>query len=82
MSKDDNWVILGRIPRDASNEWVIQRGEYWKIDVIDIRLHSNGKPTKKGVRLNVDEIHTLKNILEKVRRNENSRSEEDIEREW
>ena len=65
MSKDD-FTIIGRIPRNKAYEWIIKRGVYWNIDVVDIRLHSNGNPTKKGVRLNVDEIQTLKAILTKV----------------
>ena len=65
MSKDD-FTIIGRIPRNKDDEWIIKRGVYWNIDVVDIRLHSNGNPTKKGVRLNVDEIQTLKAILTKV----------------
>lgn len=78
MASDD-WEILGRIPRNATDEWLIKKGKYWNIEVVDIRLHSKDNPTKKGVRLNIEEIKTLKQILEKVNTNENSRSEENIE---
>lgn len=78
---NDDWEILGRIPRSATDEWLIKKGKYWNIEVVDIRLHSKDNPTKKGVRLNIEEIKTLKQILEKVNTNENSRSEENTENE-
>jgi hypothetical protein len=78
MTKDD-WTTIGRIPRNSTDEWMIKTGRYWNIDVVDIRLHSNDNPTKKGVRLNFDEIKLLKQILDKVNTNENSRSEKNIE---
>ena len=34
---------------------------------MDIRLYENNKPTKKGARLNLDELMVLKQILEKVK---------------
>tara|TARA_R110002167_G_scaffold65864_3_gene186370 strand:+ start:160 stop:390 length:231 start_codon:yes stop_codon:yes gene_type:complete len=64
-SEDDE--LLGRIPRDAKNEWKIVKGKSWNIDYIDIRLYENNKPTKKGARLNLEEIVTLKQILEKIK---------------
>ena len=76
-----DWTLLGRIPRNATDEWKITSGTYWNLDVVDIRLHRNDNPTKKGIRLNMEEIRILKQILEKVRDNEDSGSEENTERE-
>ena len=59
MTEENEWELLGRIPRDSKNEWKVTKGNYWKIDVIDIRLHNNDKPTKKGIRLNLEEIKVL-----------------------
>jgi hypothetical protein len=59
-------ILLGRIPRDASKEWKIVKGKYWNTEYIDVRLYENNKPTKKGARLNLEEIIYLKQILEKV----------------
>ena len=64
MAEDDQ--LVGRIPRDATKEWKIVKGRSWNIDYIDIRLYENNKPTKKGARFNLEEIVTLKQILEKV----------------
>ena len=58
--------LLGRIPRDAKNEFKVTRGRYWNIDYVDIRLHTDGNYTKKGIRLNFDELLVLKQILEKI----------------
>ena len=58
---------IGTIPRDTDNEIRISIGEFQKIDVVDIRLHNNDKPTKKGIRLNLEEIKVLQEILEKVK---------------
>ena len=63
----DNDELLGRIPRDAKKEWKIVKGRSWNIDYVDIRLYENNKPTKKGARLNLDELMVLKQILEKVK---------------
>ena len=67
MTEETEWELLGRIPRDAKNEWKVTKGVYWKLDVVDIRLYNNDKPTKKGIRLNLDEIKVLQEILEKVK---------------
>ena len=61
MSKE--MTLAGRIIRSEHDEILIKRGEYWNIDVIDIRWFSNDKPTKKGVRLNIDEAKELLRIL-------------------
>ena len=62
----NNEILLGRIPRDAENEWKIIRGNYWNKEVVDIRLYSNNTPTSKGVRFNLEELAILKQILQKV----------------
>lgn len=67
---EEDWNLLGRIPRNSKEEWLIKSGRYWNIDVVDIRLHNNGNPTKKGIRLNMEEIDKLKKILEKVKTDE------------
>ena len=61
------WKLIGRIPRDSKNEWLVKTGTYWNIDVVDIRLFAGDKPTKKGIRLNLEEIKVLQEILEKVK---------------
>lgn len=61
MSKE--MTLAGRVIRNENDEILVKRGEYWGIDVIDIRWFSNDKPTKKGVRLNVDEAKELLKIL-------------------
>ena len=74
------WKLIGRIPRDSKNEWMVKTGTYWNIDVVDIRLFAGDKPTKKGIRLNLQEIETLKKILEKVKTDDKRESSEsDIE---
>ncbi|QDP53550.1 MAG: hypothetical protein GOVbin556_14 [Prokaryotic dsDNA virus sp.] len=64
MNDDDE--LLGRIPRDAKKEWKVVRGKYWNTEYVDIRLYENNKPTKKGARLNLEEIVYLKQILTKI----------------
>jgi len=56
-------TLAGRIIRSENDEILIKRGEYWNIDVIDIRWHNNDKPTRKGIRLNIDEAKELLKIL-------------------
>tara|TARA_R110002020_G_scaffold372803_1_gene584228 strand:- start:1758 stop:1994 length:237 start_codon:yes stop_codon:yes gene_type:complete len=76
---NDGDELFGRIPRDASKEWKVVKGKYWNTEYIDIRLYENNKPTKKGARLNLDEIVLLRQILEKIRvfENESDLSEEE-----
>lgn len=56
-------TLAGRVIRNENDEILVKRGEYWGIDVLDIRWFSNDKPTKKGVRLNIDEAKELLKIL-------------------
>ena len=53
----------GTIVRSATDEIRIYGGEYWKTDIIDFRWYVSGKPTKKGIRMNVDEAKILHKIL-------------------
>jgi len=55
--------IVGRIVRDSQTDCLIKRGNYWNIEVLDIRWFKNDKPTNKGIRLNVDEAKLLLQIL-------------------
>ena len=72
--------LLGRIPRDAKNEFKVTRGRYWNTDYVDIRLHTNGNHTKKGIRLNLDELLVLKQILEKIQLGDEEDERNDEER--
>ena len=62
----DNFEVKGTIARNSSDEILIKTGEYYNIKVLDIRWHSNNKPTRKGIRLNMEEAKTLLNILKRV----------------
>ena len=53
----------GKVVRSATDEIRIYTGEYWKNHVIDFRWYQNDKPTKKGIRMNVDEAKILHKIL-------------------
>jgi hypothetical protein len=64
LNEKEDWKIVGRIPRDADNEIILQRGVTWKIEVLDIRFFRDGKPTRKGIRVNMDEAVHLKNLME------------------
>jgi len=66
MSKSDKMKVVARFPRSATQELVVQQGEYWNIPVIDIRWFSDGKPTRKGVRINNDELGNLMKALKKI----------------
>lgn len=77
--KEEN--ILARIPRNASEELIIKEGVYWNLKVLDIRWFTNGRPTKKGVRMNIDEGRILYNALRRIYDGEQKRSETIIEEE-
>tara|TARA_B100001939_G_scaffold224139_1_gene192919 strand:- start:340 stop:555 length:216 start_codon:yes stop_codon:yes gene_type:complete len=62
----ENERILVRIPRNANEELIVKIGNYWKIDVVDIRWNSNGNPTKKGVRVNMEEAKILYDSLDTI----------------
>ena len=55
--------ITGRIIRNEKDEIIVKRGMYWNIEVLDIRWFQNDKPTRKGIRLNIEEAKMLYEIL-------------------
>lgn len=55
--------VIGRIIRNEKDEIVAKRGTYWNIEVLDIRWFQNDKPTRKGIRLNLEEAKRLLEIL-------------------
>ena len=59
--------IVARIPRSATQELQIITGEYWNIPIIDIRWYSDGKPTKKGIRINHQELNILIQAMERIK---------------
>ena len=69
--------IIARVPRNANTEMVIKTMRYWNIDVIDIRWHENGKPTRKGIRMNYGEAITASKALNKILRDKNEQQEKD-----
>ncbi len=71
----DEKIIL-RIARDATNEMVIRTGNFYNIDIVDIRWHNGDKPTRKGIRINMTELNHLANILGRIRDGERTRNNE------
>tara|TARA_R100000742_G_scaffold4120_1_gene1183 strand:- start:274 stop:516 length:243 start_codon:yes stop_codon:yes gene_type:complete len=77
-----NERIVVRVPRSATTELLVVTGNYWNIDVLDIRWYENGKPTKKGIRMNIDEAKSLNKALRRaLNDNINKNNEETIEEE-
>ena len=66
--------IKGRIARSAIDEVIIEKGKYWNIDVVDIRWYKDGKATSKGIRVNMQELVHMKNILERILDGEHTRN--------
>lgn len=62
----DDFETRGTIARDSTNEILIKTGEYYNIKVLDIRWHTSSKPTRKGIRLNMEEAKKLLNVLQRV----------------
>ena len=56
-------AITGRIVRNSKDEVIVKTGKYWNTDVVDIRWHTEDKPTRKGIRLNREEAKLLLDIL-------------------
>jgi hypothetical protein len=77
----DEKIIL-RIPRDAVNELMVKTGNFWNIDIVDIRWHKNSSPTSKGVRMNMDELVDVYKALDKIMKmrnnNENDSVQQDV----
>lgn len=77
-----NERIVVRVPRSATTELLVVTGNYWNIDVLDIRWYENGKPTKKGIRMNIDEAKSLNKALRRaLNDNINTNNEKRIEEE-
>jgi hypothetical protein len=55
--------VVGRVIRNEKDEIIVKRGIYWNIEVLDIRWFLNDKPTRKGIRLNLEEAKMLYEIL-------------------
>ena len=58
--------IIARIPRNAADELVIRTANFWNIDIIDMRWYKNGEPTRKGLRVNMQEGKTLLKAIQKA----------------
>tara|TARA_R110000824_G_scaffold196128_9_gene379205 strand:- start:2930 stop:3184 length:255 start_codon:yes stop_codon:yes gene_type:complete len=58
--------IKGRIARSAIDEVIIEKGKYWGINVVDIRWYKDGKATSKGIRVNMQELVHMANILDRI----------------
>jgi len=83
-----NERIVARIPRSASTELLIITGNYWNVDVLDIRWYENGRPTRKGVRMNLVEANIVRQAIvralqgeqyDNINTNDEESVEEDIE---
>lgn len=62
----DSLDFRGRVVRDENSEIKLHSGKYWGINVVDIRWYNNDKPTRKGIRLNIQEAKLVKELLEKI----------------
>tara|TARA_B100000287_G_C20520250_1_gene736668 strand:- start:814 stop:1059 length:246 start_codon:yes stop_codon:yes gene_type:complete len=71
--------IIARIPRNAADELVIRTANFWNIDIIDMRWYKNGEPTRKGLRVNMQEGKTLLKAIRKAIGDNNDNNEESSE---
>jgi len=55
-----------QIVRNEIDAVKIHSGEYYSIEVVDIRWYKDDKPTRKGIRLNKKEAKILLNVLEEI----------------
>ena len=72
-----NLTMIGRIPRNDTEELRVYYGIYWGKEVIDIRWYSDGKPSRKGVRFNMEEAPHVINLLEMIMDGKLPRSKKD-----
>ena len=63
---EDKFEVVARVPRNATSEMLIKKGHYWNIDVLDVRWYSDGKPTKKGIRMNLEEAEIVMKAIKKI----------------
>lgn len=66
MSEEKGLKFSNQIIRNEIDALKIHSGEYYSIEVVDIRWYKDDKPTRKGVRLNKKEAKILLNILEEI----------------
>jgi len=71
--------IIARIPRNASDEVVVRKANFWNIDIIDIRWYKDGNPTRKGIRVNMKEAKVMLQAIKKAMSDENGNEERDEE---
>ena len=77
--KDEKIIV--RVPRNGSEELTVRTGNYWNVDIVDIRWYANGTPTKKGVRMNMEEMKDVAKALNKIierNRNDNDTIQQDV----
>ncbi len=74
----DEKIIL-RIPRDAVSELIVKTGNFWNIDIVDIRWHKNSSPTSKGVRMNMDELVDVYKALDKIMKMRNNNENDSVQ---
>ena len=74
----DEKIIL-RIPRDAVSELIVKTGNFWNIDIVDIRWHKNSFPTSKGVRMNMDELVDVYKALDKIMKMRNNNENDSVQ---
>ena len=44
----NNEKIIARIPRSATQELVVRTGEYWNIEIVDMRWYTTAQLAVKG----------------------------------
>ena len=66
IMSEDKWNTIVRVPRNATSEILVRTGTYWNTEVVDIRLYSDGNPTRKGIRFNTDELINITKALIKI----------------
>ena len=71
--------IIARIPRNASDEVVVRKANFWNIDIIDIRWYKDGNPTRKGIRVNMKEAKVMLQAIKKAMSDEYGNEERDEE---
>ena len=77
--KDEKIIV--RVPRNGNEELTVRTGNYWNVDIVDIRWYANGTPTKKGVRMNMEEMKDVAKALNKIierNKNDNDTIQQDV----
>jgi len=66
--------LKATIPRGSNMELRVYMGEYYGKTVLDIRWYKDTgdeiTPTRKGVRVNIDEATELKQVLDRIMKRE------------